>query len=145
MAGGRPEEYSQEIADRICESLANGKSLNRLCKLDEYPSQSAVYSWLSKHDDFAEKYARAREKQADFYAQEIVDIGDEQSEVVTEDGRKFDPDVNRDRLRIDARKWFASKVAPKKYGDKQAIELTGSLKVSELTDADLEKIASSAK
>lgn len=115
---GRPSSYSEEIADAICEKMAEGMPVIKICKLDGFPSQSMVYRWLEAHVGFREKYARAREKQADYLAEETVAIADEQCEVVREDGGTFDPDVNRDRLRIDARKWFASKVAPKKYGEK---------------------------
>ena len=40
--------------------------------------------------------------------------------------------VQRSRLRVDARKWIASKLKPKKYGDYQKHEHTGSL-VTEAT------------
>lgn len=119
----RPSSYSEKRADEICERIARGESLNKLCELDGFPDQTTVYRWIEAHPEFRQNYARAREKQADFYAQEIVDIANEQAEVVDKNGHKYDPDVNRDRLRIDARKWFASKVAPKKYGDK--LELAG--------------------
>jgi hypothetical protein len=68
-------------------------------------------------------YARAREDQADTLADEILAISDEQREAVTRDGTIYDPEVHRDRLRIDARKWVAAKLKPRKYGDK--VELAG--------------------
>lgn len=88
------------------------------------PAESTVRGWaLDDVSGFAAKYTRAREIQADVLAEEIVSISNEQAVCYTEAGTAFDPDVQRDRLRIDARKWFASKVAPKKYGDK--LELAG--------------------
>lgn len=63
-------------------------------------------------------YVRAREDQADTLADQIVAIADEQAEVIKEDGSAFDPDVQRDRLRVEARKWVAAKLKPKKYGEK---------------------------
>ncbi len=55
------------------------------------------------------QYARAREEQADFYADEIVTIAD------------TEPDAATARVRVDARKWVASKLKPKRYGDKLAL------------------------
>jgi hypothetical protein len=49
----------------------------------------------------AAQYARAREEQAETLVGEIIEIAD------------LEPDTNRARVRIDARKWYASKVLPK--------------------------------
>lgn len=106
---GRPSDYSQEIADEICERLINGQSLNSICKRDDMPGATTVYRWIDEKPAFRDKYARARSDQADTLADEILDIAD--------DG---DEDVQRSKLRVDARKWVASKLKPKKYGDRIA-------------------------
>lgn len=107
------------------------------------PSRTSVFRWLADkdRDDFRDQYARAREEQAEFYAESIIEIADEEVTMVkrskhthgaspeddTEDNDievVFDSAaVARNRLRVDARKWYASKLAPKKYGDK--LELAG--------------------
>ena len=96
------------------------------------PAQSAVYEWLLKHPDFAEKYTRAREEQADTLADEIIDIADEQPEVVAVIDKKTGALIEHkldgaflqwQKNRIEARKWTAMKLKPKKYGDK--LELSG--------------------
>lgn len=110
---GRPSDYTPEIADLICLRLSKGESLIKMCLEAEMPGQSTVYQWLQAHPEFAEKYARARERQADYLAEETIKIADE-----TQDPAKA-------RLQVDARKWFASKVAPKKYGEKVTQELSG--------------------
>ncbi len=112
---GRPSSYSEDIADRICAELANGAGLRDICEPAGMPAPSTIYRWLSEFPEFQERYARARERQADTYADEIVGISD------NENG-----DPQRDRLRIDARKWVASKLRPKKYGERVLNELTGS-------------------
>jgi hypothetical protein len=74
--------------------------------------------------EFRHQYARAREAQADFLAEEILQIADdgENDTYATENGPAVNHDVvQRSRLRVDARKWLASKLAPKKYGDKLAV------------------------
>lgn len=78
------------------------------------PHPGTICRWLAdpRNDVFREQYARAREAQAEFYADELIDIADDS-------GTASKPvDVNRSRLRVDARKWVAAKLLPRKYGDK---------------------------
>lgn len=126
--------YSEAVAERICEALANGRSLRSVCRDDGMPSQTTVFRWLAdeRFAPFRERYARAREAQADAIFDEIIDIADDGSndwmERRREDG-SVDEAVNhehiqRSKLRIDARKWMAGKLAPKKYGDKLDVDVT---------------------
>ena len=107
---------TETIKDLICEEIAKGKSLSAVCR-DNLIVQSSVYSQLSKDEEFAERYARARERQADFYADEIIELADNCSGSLE--------DSNRTRLQIDARKWACSKLHPRKYSDKASMELSG--------------------
>jgi hypothetical protein len=133
MPAGRPTDYSEVKAKAICTRIANGESLSAICKEKNTPSIAAVFVWLGKYPKFKESYARAREQQAEYYANEIIDIADEMPtcEVPDPDGgvsiRVDAAGVQRNRLRVDARKWYASKVAPKTYGDKIQAELSGEL------------------
>ena len=131
----RPSTYSDDVVNDICARLAAGQPLTKICKTEEFPDVSTVYRWLDAHEEFRDKYARARQDQADTLADEIIAISDEQHEAVTERGVVFDPEVNRDRLRIDARKWVAAKLKPKKYGDKTEVEHTGDLKIAVISYA----------
>ncbi len=111
------------------------------------PDRATVFRWLASREDFATKYAYAREQQADLYAESIVDISDELEIQATYQGEEVRLDVSptavaRNRLRVDARKWYAAKLAPKKYGDKIQTEHSGSIGIAKaLTDAELEAIA----
>ena len=124
---GRPSEFTQETADAICELIADGKSLRSICLAEEMPSKTTVFKWLAARPEFVDRYARAREAQADSLFEDSLDIADDGSRdvIVTEDGREL---VNHDhiaraRLRVDTRKWMAGKLRPKKYGDRT--EITG--------------------
>lgn len=124
----RPSTYTTETADAICEHIAHGKSLVSFCKLEGSPGYSTVMRWLAENDEFRENYAHARGAQADYLAEEIILIADDgQNDTYkTDQGDKVDQDViARSRLRVDARKWYAARMAPKKYGDKVQTELTG--------------------
>lgn len=124
--GGRPSTYSEETADILCVRLGQGESLRRICMDEDMPSQSVVYLWLQRHPEFLEKYTRAREEQADTQFDMIVDIADETPETVPvfdKDGNQIDIKLDSayiqwQRQRIEARKWAAMKLKPKKYGDK---------------------------
>ena len=123
---GRPSDYTDDLALEICFRIVNGESLNRICKDDHMPNVATVYRWLQKLEDFRNMYTRAKEDQADTLADEIQDISDEKPmmTIVTDDEsvEKLDPvGINRNRLRIDARKWIAAKLKPRKYGDRQIL------------------------
>ena len=121
---GRPSLYTEALAAKICQRLAEGESLRAICADKELPSISTVMGWLfdGNHGDFPEQYARAREAQAEIRADEIVDIADDASGDFTadQDGKLVanSEHIQRSRLRVDARKWIAAKLLPKRYGDK---------------------------
>lgn len=126
----RPLEFSQETVERICERIADGESLRSICKSDDMPACSTVFKWLATNEKFAEQYGRAREAQADAIFDEILDIADDGSNdwmvKNSADGenlgwRENGEALRRSALRVDARKWMAGKLRPKKYGDKLAL------------------------
>lgn len=120
----RPCEYTKELADKICEQLANGWSLRTVCDADEMPSVATVFSWMRKDPEFLKQYARAKQESADAMAEELLHIADtplEGEEVTikgdgTQEVKRADMLGHR-RLQIDSRKWLMAKMKPKKYGD----------------------------
>lgn len=127
---GRPTIYSEELAQTICESLMVGMSLRRICELDDMPAISTVMQWLaSNKSDFMEQYAHARQVQAEYLLDELIDIADDSSKdyVIVDGQERLDQEhIQRAKLRIDTRKWNIEKLAPKRYGAKQQLEHTGS-------------------
>lgn len=108
--GGRPSDFTQEIADEICSQIAEGKSLREITDQESMPSLRAVMNWLRGNDEFVQQYARAKEVQADTYEDMMINTA------------RTEADVQRARLIVDTMKWTASKLKPKKYGDK--VDLT---------------------
>ena len=107
---GRPTIYTQALADEICERLAHGETLRKLVLDEHMPPSGTIYRWLDSNESFREQYAQARVRQADYYAEMIID-------------ESFGAqDASIGRLRMDALKWASSKIAPKKYGDKIELE-----------------------
>lgn len=111
---GRPSDFDPELAEEICERIADGDSLRKITAQREMPDLRTVRRWLLKGELepsspfglFRLQYARAREEQAEVYAERIL----EEAETAE--------DAALGRLRVDALKWTASKLAPKKFGDK---------------------------
>jgi hypothetical protein len=107
--------YTPELAHEICRRLTEGETLRVICQADEMPAASTVRLWvLDNIEGFADQYARARLVGYHSLADELIEIAD-------------NPDieaaaVNRDRLKVDTRKWLLGKALPKLYGDKLAID-----------------------
>ena len=105
---GRPTRYTPEVAADICTRLAGGESLRAICRDGAMPSFSAVINWLfdGEHDEFVAQYTRAREAQAEVWADEIVSIADEATGDTTtdKDGKEIvnHEHIQRSRLRVDA-------------------------------------------
>lgn len=130
---GRPSSFTQGVADMLCERLAEGESLRAICADDGMPRRATVFRWLAVNEMFRDQYAWAKEAQAETYADEIVAIADDrQGDYIERDGNVVynAEHVNRSRLRVDARKWVASKLKPKKYGDRLDVESKGSLTIT---------------
>ena len=134
MAGGRPTDYSTDLANEICARIADGESLRAICRDEGMPDPSTVRRWLASRDDFHIQYARAREEQAEAIFEEMLEIADDGSndwmERSGKDGETGDTvvdheHVSRSKLRIDTRKWMLARMAPKKYGDATNIKLSG--------------------
>lgn len=128
---GRPTDYRDGLAELICDRIADGESLKSICAEDSMPGRSTVFRWLATHETFRDMYAHAREEQAETLADEIVGISDERETRIVMAGEGeavvvFDATaVARNRLRVDARKWVAAKLKPRKYGDRIQQEHTG--------------------
>ena len=105
--------YTPELAERICALLADQLSLRQICKKPGFPDRTTVNRWLADNVEFATKYARAREQQADAIFDDLEEI-----EKKTMLG-KIDPAVAR--VVLGSKQWRASKLAPKRYGEKLAL------------------------
>lgn len=126
MGAGRPTDYNDNIAALICAEIASSsKSIKKICEQEGMPSHVTVLSWLRKHKDFLTQYTLAKQEQADLLAEEMLEIADDGSR----DDTPFTGGnhVQRDRLKVETRKWIASKLKPKKYGDKLEQEHTGNI------------------
>lgn len=141
---GRPSDYTEETAERICALIAEGESLRHICLTDGMPDKSTVLRWLRVHEKFRDQYAQAREHQVEAFADEILDIAEDgTNDWIERENRKGETyialnseAIDRSRIRIDARKWLMGKLKPKKYGDKLDVKHDGNLTIEVLRFAD---------
>lgn len=139
----RPSDYTEELGLEICTRVVESDhGLEQVCEADDMPSARTVFRWLAANETFCQQYARAKELQGE------VQAGRGMRDALTA------TDAALGRLKFDARKWAASKLAPKKYGDKVAlvgggpddapIQTEGKLDVGGLSDDQLRALASIA-
>ena len=111
------------------------------------PSCASVFLWLRKYPEFSEQYAQAKEESADALVEDILDIADDgtndwmemkDKEGAIEGWRQNGEALQRSRLRVDTRKWIASKLKAKKYGDKVEHEHSGKISLEQLVNGSLE-------
>lgn len=125
---GRPSKFTKKIFNQICERIALGETLRQICDSDGMPDRITVYRWLQndKNQDLRNQYARAYEFQSESWGDEIISVSDDTSnDTLTDDkGNAYGNHaaVQRDRLRVDSRKWIMSKRRPKVWGDQSAGE-----------------------
>jgi hypothetical protein len=111
------ETIVPELMDIVCEAIATSQeNLDKLCKnmkklYPEFPASDTIYRWILKYPDFAEKYRTARRAQAQLFVDQIVEISDECD----------DKEVAKATLRVNTRKWLASRLLID-YADKQQLE-----------------------
>lgn len=130
-------KFTQELFDSICSEIStSNRGLVSICK-DKSLNAKTFYDWIKEDSDLSNKYARAKELQAEYLAEEIILIADDSSRdtiIHEETGTEsFNSEfAARSRLRVDARKWIASKLYPKKYGEKVQNEVTVDTSIAQI-------------
>ncbi|TXG77603.1 hypothetical protein E6Q11_02420 [Candidatus Dojkabacteria bacterium] len=109
----------EDVRHRICE-LYNGKSLTEVIG-EGYEYRASFFYYVFNDPELSAEYARAQEARAELFADQIVEISD----------NEIDPQKARNR--IGTRQWYASKMQPKKYGERithdvnQTVSITSAL------------------
>lgn len=142
---GRPSKYTPALARKICAMMATGRTLRSICREPGMPAESTVRNWaLEDVHGFFAQYAQARDIGLDAMADELMDIADDGSNDWMErhgqdaEGYALNGEhVTRSRLRVDTRKWYLAKLAPKRYSDRLQVDQTVGLE--DLTDEELQE------
>ena len=112
---GRPSDFNDEIATRICDLLMDGVSMRSICQQDDMPGRTTVFRWMDNNPDFAFMYARARMLQADLMDDLILETANACTPATAQ----------ADKVKIAAFQWRAAKLMPKVYGDKTEVAVAG--------------------
>jgi hypothetical protein len=102
----RSSGYDAEIAKTICLRLINRESLRSICADPRMPAKATVCRWLARNQEFRRWYALARACQFEDFADEILEIADECS------------DIRHARHRIGALRLAIARMTPRKYGNR---------------------------
>lgn len=139
MAAGRPSDYTPQLAIAICARISDGESVRSVCRDAAMPDKASVFRWLRQHPEFCDQYAKAKTESAEAHADDLIDIADEGSNDWMARNDPQNPGwiangeaIARSRLRVDTRKWIASKLLPKKYGEKIEHEHSGKVSLEQL-------------
>ena len=128
---GAFSKYTDELADQIADLISDGNSMRQIAKMNGMPDKATLFRWMADNPAFATKCARARELQADFMDDEIMEVVNET--------RRGTLDPAAARVVLSGLQWRASKLAPKKYGER--IELAGEVKTDNTIHITREVIA----
>lgn len=138
----RAYKFSQELADKICEQIATGSSLINVCKKPDMPRYNTIMRWARDNEEFRNQYAQAMEDRADYLADEIVEIADDAEGdyvLVAGDLVFVKENVQRSKLKVETRKWVASKLRPIKYSERQQIDLDVKISIADKLTAARER------
>jgi hypothetical protein len=111
-----PDLERAAIVRRICERMADGLTVKEALGA-EFISRPTLWRWLQEDETLLELFRDARIWQAHAMAEDVVDIAD---------GATAET-ANAVRLSVDSRKWLASKIAAKLYGERVEVQHGGSI------------------
>jgi hypothetical protein len=106
---GRPTLKTPELCKEICERMAEGETLTNICRDADMPAWTTLHDWKQADESFRQALTRAREQQAEVWAEEIMSISDD--DLPTHEA------IGRARLRMQSRQWLAGKYNPQ-FADK---------------------------
>jgi len=136
---GPPCPMTEAVQLEICARISEGETLTKVCKDPRMPNRNTVTKFAAgsgpENTQFAGRYALARDRLLDVYAEEIITISDDgTTDYIIKTGRNgheymaVDQEhIQRSRLRVDSRRWLLSKLRPNEYGDKVVTEVSGSI------------------
>lgn len=136
--GGRPTDYSFDLAIEICERLGNDEKLHDICKLEHMPCAATVYRWLARETEFQLAYNCALMAKFDKRSEELIKIADDadrdNAEVKGDDGiatvKPVKESVARTETRLNIRKWIMAKELPRKYAEIQPLTIAAPVEVN---------------
>jgi len=126
---GRPTKYTPELGEEICDAIASSE-LGLVHLVDSHPHwphRATIFIWMRKHPEFRDMYTRAKEDQVEVSVEHMQEIMNEPHKYEDLETGFIKLDHNMLRLKMDAIKWQASKLKPRKFGDAKVEEANNDL------------------
>jgi len=125
MKVGRPTKYTPELGEEICAAIACSElGLIHLVNANpHWPARSTIFMWIRIYPEFKDKYTRAKEDQVEVSVEYMQELMNEPHKWYDEETGLQKLDHNMMRMKMDAIKWQAAKLKPKKFGDAKDQEL----------------------
>jgi len=116
---GRPMKWPPEhpVWLEIVGQVSSGKALSTVLRQDNMPTWVGFHAMVAQDAKLATAYEKAVQDRADRLADEILQLSDEPMPEHLE-GAMASAWVQQKRMQVDARKWIASKLKPRTYGDR---------------------------
>jgi terminase small subunit-like protein len=114
-AMGRPRKFNAKIAERICDRIAEGDTLLRICTDQGFPTRRTVQRWLRSKPEFAYQYAVARACALDDKCDKILEIIDGKCPTGSENDERVR--LARDIARCEQHRRHLAMVWPSRYGE----------------------------
>ena len=122
-------KYDAELAAKVLDLLAQSGSLRRVCR-ELGVSRNSIIPWVVDNTEgFGDAYARAKEHGIDTLVEETLDIADDGSNdyMETEHGPALNSEsIQRSKVRVETRRWLAERLAPRRYGLRQGLDVMSS-------------------
>ena len=123
---GRPTIFTETLAAKICQRIADGESIRAICSDPDMPSTTAVFRWIAsgKYDGFRQLYEASMQIRLETLGDGLIELADAPIERNAA-GAIDSAAVQMRRLQIETRRWILSKLLPRKYGDRMGLHHQG--------------------
>ena len=123
---GRPTIFTEILAAKICQRIADGESIRAICSDPDMPSTTAVFRWIAsgKYDGFRQLYEASMQIRLETLGDGLIELADAPIERNAA-GAIDSAAVQMRRLQIETRRWILSKLLPRKYGDRMGLDHQG--------------------
>ena len=123
---GRPTIFTEILAAKICQRIADGESIRAVCSDPNMPSTTAIFRWIAsgKYDGFRQLYEASMQIRLETLGDGLIELADAPIERNAA-GMVDSGAVQMRRLQIETRRWILSKLLPRKYGDRMGLDHQG--------------------
>lgn len=143
---GRPSIFSRELAEKVLREIEDGTTFKQFDQRADLPRSATVLRWYFENWEgwFSAAYDNAQKTRLYKMAHETLDIADDsQGDMACDEYGNVKQNheyVARSKLRIDTRKWLASKLLHNIFGEKLEVVGKGDTAIVPTVNINVKKI-----